>query len=71
MTLANISINRRCVIQQLPPTLLLESLGLREGLTVALLSRQPMDGPVVVQIGRRCIAIARDIASQIIVQEEA
>ncbi len=32
-------------------------------------SKQPMGGPVIVQVGRRCVAIAEDIAKEIHVEE--
>lgn len=61
--------NRRCMIEKLPSNHLLKSLGVREGITVSVMSRQPLGGPIVIQIGKRSIAIARDVAEQIVVRE--
>lgn len=70
MSLYGISKNGTCTIATLPPVGLLKSLGLREGLQVMIRSKQPMGGPVIVQVGRRCVAIAEDIAKEIHVEED-
>lgn len=57
------------MIEKLPSNHLLKSLGVREGITVSVMSRQPLGGPIVIQIGKRSIAIARDVAEQIVVRE--
>lgn len=69
MSLTELKTNQRCVIQKLPELKLLNSLGIREGTTVTVMSRQPLKGPLVVQLGRRCIALGRDITDQIFVGE--
>ena len=69
MSLTELRTNRRCVIQTLPALKLLDSLGLREGATITVMSKQPLKGPLVVQLGRRCIALGRDITDQILVNE--
>lgn len=69
MSLYAIKKEHRCIIENLPKIGLLKSLGLREGIHVAIKSKQPMGGPVIVQVGRRCVAIAQDIAKDIQVRE--
>ncbi|OEF97765.1 FeoA family protein [Desulfuribacillus alkaliarsenatis] len=54
-----------CTIKSLPAIKLLHSMGLREGLPVSVVTKQPFGGPIVVQIGSRCIALGKDIAEQI------
>ncbi|MBB5022512.1 FeoA family protein [Desulfurispira natronophila] len=55
----------------IPTHPLLSSLGLRQGSQVSIVSRQPLGGPIVIRLGQRCLAIARDIAEQIQIQETA
>ncbi len=69
MCLYNISCAKCCIIKKLPQVKLLNSLGLREGLTVSVKTVQPFGGPIVVSVGNRSIAIAKDIAEQIEVNE--
>ncbi|AOY75824.1 FeoA family protein [Clostridium formicaceticum] len=69
MPLYHLQKNNRCMIEKLPVNHLLKSLGVREGMTVSVMSRQPMGGPIVIGIGKRSIAIARDVAEQIFVKE--
>jgi DtxR family Mn-dependent transcriptional regulator len=45
----------------------LRSMGLHEGKTLYVVSRQPLGGPVVVKVGNTTIAIGRGAASKIIV----
>ncbi|WP_031516007.1 FeoA family protein [Desulfofalx alkaliphila] len=59
----------RCVIEKTPPFAILNSLGLREGITVTVKSKQPLGGPIVVELGNRSIAVAKDVAEKIIVKE--
>ncbi|QGG46630.1 FeoA family protein [Heliorestis convoluta] len=58
-----------CQIESLPQVSLLKSLGLRQGAVVSVLSKQPLGGPIVIKIGNRHIAIAKDLADQIEVRE--
>ncbi len=58
-----------CIIEKMPQVPLLSSLGLREGMKVKVLSKQPLGGPIVVSMGNRSIAIAKDVANQILVKE--
>lgn len=69
MPLSELKLNRRGIIKSLPQMKLLDSLGLREGTTIMILSRQPLNGPLVIQLGRRSIALGRDISDQIHVDE--
>lgn len=69
MPLSELKLNRRGIIKSLPQMKLLDSLGLREGTTIVILSRQPLNGPLVIQLGRRSIALGRDISDQIHVDE--
>ena len=56
-------------IKDLPNLHLLKVLGVREGIKFTIQSKQPFGGPTVVRIGNRSIAIAKDIAKDILVQE--
>ena len=70
MPLYEIKNKQNCVIQSLPNVGLLHHLGLREGLKVSIMSKQPFGGPVVVQMNNnRSIAISKEIAQQINVAE--
>lgn len=69
MPLSELKLNRRGIIKSLPQMKLLDSLGLREGTTIMILSRQPLNGPLVIQLGRRSIALGRDISDHIHVDE--
>ncbi|NLJ99429.1 MAG: ferrous iron transport protein A [Tissierellia bacterium] len=55
----------------LPDLYLLKVLGIREGTLFEVQSRQPLGGPMVVKVGNRSIAIAKDVAREIIVREVA
>ncbi|MGF7184383.1 ferrous iron transport protein A [Desulfitispora alkaliphila] len=69
MTLYTIK-NKDCyIIDKLPQIGLLNSLGMREGAVVSIMSKQPLGGPVVVKLGGRCLAISKDVAEQITVKE--
>ncbi|ABR47166.1 FeoA family protein [Alkaliphilus metalliredigens QYMF] len=68
MSLYNYHIKQQCVVEQLPAIGLLKSLGMRVGLTVSIVSKQPWGGPVIVQVGKRSIAIGKDVAEQIVVK---
>ena len=69
MSLYTMKKNSRCIIESLPQVPLLDSLGLRMGSTIEVQSRQPMGGPVVVRLGNRSVAVAREYAEQMIVRE--
>ncbi|KNF07848.1 FeoA family protein [Gottschalkia purinilytica] len=69
MCLYNIEKSKFCVIEKTPEIGLLSSIGVREGVKLSVVTKQPLGGPIVVQIGKRNIAIAKDIAEQIKIQE--
>ncbi len=69
MSLYKLKCSNSCTIEKVPTGGLLNSLGVREGLSVLIKSKQPFGGPVVIQIGSRCIAIAKDLAENIMVKE--
>ena len=69
MSLYKMKANNRCFIESLPNVPLMNSLGFRMGIQVEVQSRQPWGGPVVVRVGNRCIAVAREFAEQITVRE--
>lgn len=69
MSLYTLAKAHRCVIEKLPEITMLNSLGLREGISVTVKSKQPLGGPIVIQIGNRCIAVAKDVAEKIVVKE--
>lgn len=58
-----------CRINSLPEIPLLHSLGLRQNLVINIKSFQPFGGPIVIQVGRRNIAISKDIAKTILVEK--
>ncbi|MCK8826671.1 ferrous iron transport protein A [Natroniella acetigena] len=69
MFLYDLKKEQACRIEQLPTIPLLNSLGLREGMNVSIKSHQPLGGPIVIQIGRRSVAVAKDIAEEISVEK--
>lgn len=56
-------------IQALPDIHLLKVLGIRKGISLQIQSKQPLGGPIVVKIKDRNIAIAKDVARNILVKE--
>ncbi|NLN14404.1 MAG: ferrous iron transport protein A [Tissierellia bacterium] len=68
MPIYSLNKDTSCRIVSIPNVSLLESLGIRKGIKVKLKNKQPLGGPVVVQMGTRNIAIGRDIANQIMVE---
>lgn len=69
MFLYQLQKSKQCTIHEIPSIDLLSSIGVRRGVSVKVLTRQPFGGPIVIQVGRRSIALARDIAEQILVEE--
>lgn len=69
MPLYQIKKRSNCMIEDVPDVKTLDSLGLRKGATVKVVTRQPFGGPVVVQLGRRNIAVSREVASKIEIKE--
>ena len=71
MTLCKSNIKKKYRVVELPDLYLLKMLGIREGITFEVQSRQPLGGPIVVKIAKRSIAIAKDLASEIVIREVA
>ncbi len=69
MSLYKVKKNCRCIIESLPQVPLMDSLGLRLGCAIQVQNRQPMGGPVVVKLGNRSVAVAREYAEQMTVRE--
>lgn len=69
MSLYRLKNKTACVIESMPVLALLNSMGVREGIKLIVKSKQPLGGPMVVQVGNRNIAIAKDIAESIVVRE--
>lgn len=57
------------VIVSIPDNTLLEALGVRKGKCFLCKVKQPFGGPMVIQIDDRKVAIDREIAESIIIQE--
>lgn len=64
-TLANFPEGQQGEIAGLPEHCLLAPLGLRRGKQLQVIVRQPLGGPIIVEVGGRQIAISRRIAGQI------
>lgn len=58
-------------VVSLPDIYLLKVLGIRKGTNFTIQSKQPLGGPIVVKIGSRSIAIAKNVANEIVVEEVA
>lgn len=69
MSLYSLKNNSIALIEKMPIVPLLTSMGVREGIKISVVTKQPMGGPIVVQIGRRSIAIGKDVAEQILIKE--
>ncbi|KXZ39264.1 ferrous iron transport protein A [Alkalithermobacter thermoalcaliphilus JW-YL-7 = DSM 7308] len=65
MALYELRKNQKCTIEKMPSNSLLQSLGLRQGIVVSVMSKQPFGGPIVVKVGNRSIAVDKDIAKNI------
>ncbi len=48
----------------------LRAMGIREGQTIKLISRQPFGGPLVVEVNRRQTTIGRGMAQRIMVRSD-
>lgn len=70
MKLYELGKRKRFRLGNIPTHGLLNSIGVREGKRASVVTRQPLGGPIVIEIDRRSIAIAKDIACQIEVEEE-
>lgn len=56
-------------IEESPNIHLLTVLGIRRGIQVTIQSKQMFGGPIVVKAGNRSIAIASNVADEILVRE--
>ena len=54
-----------------PKDHLLEAIGVREGLQVTFITKQPLGGPVIIRIKERDIAIDKNLASTIFAEAVA
>ncbi|ADQ15458.1 FeoA family protein [Halanaerobium hydrogeniformans] len=70
LSLKNIPENSEAEILYVPEHSLLAPLGLRKGKKIKILSSQAWNGPLVVEIEGRQIALAKDIAKDILVRHE-
>ena len=63
--------NKFCtyIIKELPDSHLLKVLGFRKGTKFMVQSKQPINGPIVVQVGSRSVAIDYGVAKEILVEE--
>ncbi len=69
MSIYQLKSNKSYIIESLPSLGLLRSLGMREGMRVNIMSKQPFGGPIVLQLGKRSIAISKIVAEQITAKE--
>jgi len=58
-----------CIIESVPGSQMLEALGIRKGVNVRVLVKQPFGGPVVIKVGNRDIAVSLEYAKSISVKE--
>ena len=68
MSLYTLKKNFDFVIEKMPKNELLQSMGVREGLQMKVLTRQPFGGPIIVKLRNRNIAIDKNIAELITVK---
>ncbi|MBU5485818.1 ferrous iron transport protein A [Clostridium sp. MSJ-11] len=71
MNLYDLKVSSNCEIGNIPEIPLLNSIGVRKGIRVEVVSKQPFSGPIVIKIAKRNIAIAKEIANKIKVKEVA
>ena len=69
MSLYGVKTQVKCIIESLPSIPLIRSMGFRTGSPILIQSKQPLGGPVVVRLGNRSFALAREVAEQILVRE--
>lgn len=68
-SLYEMSEGANCIVQSVPNSTLLASIGVFEGVLLKVGHRYAFGGPVAVSIATRSIAIGKDIAEKILVQE--
>lgn len=69
MVLDNCVKSKDYIIHEVPNMHLLKSLGIRKGIKFQVQTKQPLQGPVVIKVGNRSIAVDKSLAKQIEVQE--
>ncbi len=69
MTLYNMGKNKKGIFLSIPESTLLNALGVRCGKKFQCMVRQPFGGPMVIQIDDRKVAIDRQIAENILIEE--
>ncbi len=57
------------MIKQLPKIPLLHSLGIFEGLSTVVNSKMPFGGPIIITVGKRQVALGKEVAEKIMVEE--
>ena len=56
------------ILNNCPKDQLLSAIGVRNGLEVSVVTKQPMGGPIVIRIKKREIAIDKSLACSIIAE---
>ncbi|MBU9713469.1 FeoA family protein [Evansella tamaricis] len=69
MKLSKCKKNCSCVIKAIPNDCPLSYLGICEGLHTKVVSRMPLGGPVLIHVGKRKVALGKEIADQILIEE--
>jgi len=69
MVLDNCVKSKDYIIHEVSNMHLLKSLGIRKGVKFQVQTKQPLQGPVVIKVGNRSIAVDKSLAKQIEVQE--
>lgn len=69
MSLYKFKSKENFVIKAIPNNHLLKSLGICTGLVTSIVSRMPLGGPVLITVGKRQVALGKEIADLIIVEE--
>ncbi|MDG5788038.1 FeoA family protein [Evansella sp. AB-P1] len=59
----------RFIIKEVPNNQLLTSLGVTVGLVTTIVSKMPLGGPILIHVGKRQVALGKEIADHIIVDE--
>ena len=67
--LLNCKKSKKYRVKNLPDIHLLKALGIRQGTNFKVQTKQPFGGPVVVKVGNRSLAISKEFANEIIVEE--
>ncbi|TCK93251.1 ferrous iron transport protein A [Natranaerovirga hydrolytica] len=65
MPLYTFNKKQSCIVEKMPQNDLLQAIGIREGVTLSILSRQPFGGPIVIKLNNRSVAIDKNVAQEI------